>query len=133
MRAASSCSTAPQRQLARAFDSHARRLRPAPKFPHRMDLQLLLAAVAAPAQRQKRCDMVTLTLDKMAAGGIYDHLGGGFARYTVDERWLVPHFEKMLYDNALLTGAYLDALSGHAATTVTPASPARRATTSSRT
>ena len=46
--------------------------------------------------------MVTLTLDKMAAGGIYDHLAGGFARYSVDERWLVPHFEKMLYDNALL-------------------------------
>ena len=53
--------------------------------------------------------MVTLTLDKMAAGGIYDHLAGGFARYSVDERWLVPHFEKMLYDNALLTSAYLDA------------------------
>jgi uncharacterized protein YyaL (SSP411 family) len=53
--------------------------------------------------------MATLTLDKMAAGGIYDHLAGGFARYSVDERWLVPHFEKMLYDNALLTGAYLDA------------------------
>jgi uncharacterized protein YyaL (SSP411 family) len=45
----------------------------------------------------------------MAAGGIYDHLGGGFARYSVDARWLVPHFEKMLYDNALLAGAYLDA------------------------
>ena len=46
--------------------------------------------------------MVRLTLDRMAAGGIYDHLGGGFARYSVDDRWLVPHFEKMLYDNALL-------------------------------
>jgi hypothetical protein len=53
--------------------------------------------------------MVRLTLDRMAAGGIYDHLGGGFARYSVDARWLVPHFEKMLYDNALLAGAYLDA------------------------
>ena len=52
--------------------------------------------------------MVKLTLDKMAAGGIYDHLGGGFARYSVDARWLVPHFEKMLYDNALLAAAYLD-------------------------
>ena len=52
--------------------------------------------------------MVQLNLDKMARGGIYDHLGGGFARYSVDERWLVPHFEKMLYDNALLAGAYLD-------------------------
>jgi uncharacterized protein YyaL (SSP411 family) len=53
--------------------------------------------------------MVRLTLDRMAAGGIYDHLGGGFARYSVDARWLVPHFEKMLYDNALLADAYLDA------------------------
>ncbi len=53
--------------------------------------------------------MVRLTLDRMASGGIYDHLGGGFARYSVDARWLVPHFEKMLYDNALLTTAYLDA------------------------
>ena len=53
--------------------------------------------------------MVRLTLDRMAAGGIYDHLGGGFARYSIDARWLVPHFEKMLYDNALLTNAYFDA------------------------
>ena len=44
----------------------------------------------------------------MAAGGIYDHLGGGFARYSVDQRWLVPHFEKMLYDNALLAGTFVD-------------------------
>src|SRR6202007_2891487 len=53
---------------------------------------------------------VEITLDHICEGGIYDHLAGGFARYSVDERWLVPHFEKMLYDNALLTGAYLDAL-----------------------
>ena len=53
-------------------------------------------------------EMVRLNLVRMARGGIYDHLGGGFARYSVDERWLVPHFEKMLYDNALLSGAYLD-------------------------
>ena len=51
----------------------------------------------------------TTTLDRMAAGGIYDHLGGGFARYSVDARWLVPHFEKMLYDNALLAAAYVEA------------------------
>ena len=49
------------------------------------------------------------TLDKMARGGIYDHLGGGFARYSTDERWLAPHFEKMLYDNALLSSVYLEA------------------------
>jgi uncharacterized protein YyaL (SSP411 family) len=53
--------------------------------------------------------MVRHTLEKMARGGIYDHLGGGFARYSTDERWLVPHFEKMLYDNALLAGVYLEA------------------------
>jgi aryl-alcohol dehydrogenase-like predicted oxidoreductase len=52
--------------------------------------------------------MVTKTLDAMAAGGIYDHIGGGFARYSTDERWLVPHFEKMLYDNALLVKTYLE-------------------------
>ena len=53
--------------------------------------------------------MVRKTLDGMAAGGIYDHVGGGFARYSTDERWLVPHFEKMLYDNALLARTYLEA------------------------
>ncbi len=51
--------------------------------------------------------MITTTLDAMAAGGIHDQLGGGFARYSTDDEWLVPHFEKMLYDNALLTRAYL--------------------------
>ncbi|MDA1051122.1 MAG: thioredoxin domain-containing protein [Planctomycetota bacterium] len=79
----------------------------APKFPHSMDLQLLMR-VWFRARRDGVLDMVKLNLDKMARGGIYDHLAGGFARYTVDARWLVPHFEKMLYDNALLTGAYLD-------------------------
>ena len=52
--------------------------------------------------------MVTRTLDAMADGGIYDQLGGGFARYSTDAHWLVPHFEKMLYDNALLAHAYLE-------------------------
>ena len=56
--------------------------------------------------------MVTNTLDKMAAGGIYDQLGGGFHRYSVDERWLVPHFEKMLYDNALLDFELCRGVSG---------------------
>jgi uncharacterized protein len=96
------------RALSRAFDSRHGGFGSAPKFPHSMDLQLLLRLWKR-EPRQNLLDMVTLTLDKMAAGGIYDHLAGGFARYTVDERWLVPHFEKMLYDNALLTSAYLDA------------------------
>ena len=61
--------------------------------------------------------MVTTTLDGMAAGGMYDLVGGGFHRYSVDDRWLVPHFEKMLYDNALLASAYLHAwvVTGHRA------------------
>jgi uncharacterized protein YyaL (SSP411 family) len=95
-------------QLQRAFDRTFGGFGQAPKFPHPMDLQLLLAVYSRNKQ-PALLDMVRLTLDRMAAGGIYDHLGGGFARYSVDERWLVPHFEKMLYDNALLARAYLDA------------------------
>ncbi len=80
----------------------------APKFPHPFDLRVLLRSWKRfgnePALAQ-----VILTLDKMAGGGIYDHLGGGFHRYSTDARWLVPHFEKMLYDNALLVPAYLEA------------------------
>jgi uncharacterized protein len=71
----------------------------APKFPPSSSLDLLLA-------RGERA-VVERTLDAMAAGGIYDQLGGGFARYSVDAAWLVPHFEKMLYDNALLARTYL--------------------------
>jgi uncharacterized protein YyaL (SSP411 family) len=71
----------------------------APKFPPASALELLLARGVT--------DAVEVTLDAMAGGGIYDHAGGGFARYSVDDVWLVPHFEKMLYDNALLARAYL--------------------------
>jgi uncharacterized protein YyaL (SSP411 family) len=109
--------------LSRSFDPHHGGFGGAPKFPHPMDLRLLLRVWRreSPSPRMgegrgeglQRSDstlrIVTATLDKMAAGGIYDHLGGGFHRYSVDERWLVPHFEKMLYDNALLAGAYTDA------------------------
>ena len=80
----------------------------APKFPHSMDLRVLLRAWKRFGD-QDALDVVTLTLDKMAAGGIYDHLGGGFHRYSTDARWLAPHFEKMLYDNALLVPLYLEA------------------------
>ena len=79
----------------------------APKFPHPMNLNVLLRAWHR-WPRDGILEIVCRNLDKMAAGGIYDQLGGGFARYSVDERWLVPHFEKMLYDNALLAGSYLD-------------------------
>ena len=94
-------------RLASAFDSVHGGFGRAPKFPRPMDLQVLLRAWSR-ERRDDTLDMVRLTLDTMAAGGIYDHLGGGFARYSVDDRWLVPHFEKMLYDNALLADAYLD-------------------------
>jgi uncharacterized protein YyaL (SSP411 family) len=94
-------------KLERAFDFRNGGFGSAPKFPHAMDLQVLLRVWRRWPQ-EVLLDMVKLNLDKMARGGIYDHLAGGFARYSVDERWLVPHFEKMLYDNALLSGAYLD-------------------------
>lgn len=93
--------------LERSFDHRHGGFGSAPKFPHPMDLRLLLR-VWRREKKQGQLDMVRLTLDKMAAGGMYDQLGGGFHRYSVDERWLVPHFEKMLYDNALLTVCYLE-------------------------
>ncbi len=100
-------------QLQRAFDAQFGGFGRAPKFPHSIDLQVLLRAWSRNRQ-PALLNMVTYTLDQMARGGIYDHLAGGFARYSVDERWLVPHFEKMLYDNALLTSAYLEAFTATA-------------------
>lgn len=90
--------------LGTSFDTTWGGFGKAPKFPSSMNLELVLRAAVggAPGARQ----VVELSLDAMASGGIYDHLGGGFARYSVDERWLVPHFEKMLYDQALLTRLY---------------------------
>src|SRR5689334_9568970 len=75
--------------------------RGAPKFPQPMLLEFLWRAGQRTGEA-RYFNAVELTLERIAQGGIYDHLGGGFARYSVDERWLVPHFEKMLYDNALL-------------------------------
>ncbi|MBL8047021.1 MAG: thioredoxin domain-containing protein, partial [Anaerolineales bacterium] len=80
----------------------------APKFPPSMTLTFLLRQYAR-TKDPAALEAVELTLQKMANGGMYDQLGGGFHRYSVDERWLVPHFEKMLYDNALLSRVYLDA------------------------
>jgi uncharacterized protein len=87
------------------FDMHEGGLGGAPKFPQPMALEFLLRA----HHRGSRDTLhpVRMTLDKMARGGIYDQLGGGFHRYSVDAVWLVPHFEKMLYDNALLARVYL--------------------------
>jgi uncharacterized protein YyaL (SSP411 family) len=96
------------RVLERSFDPVHGGFGAAPKFPHPMDLRLLLNAWRR-RHDENVLRLVTHTLDKMAAGGMYDQLGGGFHRYSVDERWLVPHFEKMLYDNALLVPTYVDA------------------------
>ena len=90
--------------IARTFDTAHGGFGRAPKFPPASTLEFLLRR-ASP----KAMEMVTATLDGMAAGGMYDLVGGGFHRYSVDQRWLVPHFEKMLYDNALLAATYLHA------------------------
>jgi len=80
----------------------------APKFPMPVGFQFLMHFYALTGQ-EKALDAVTITLDKMANGGIYDQIGGGFSRYSTDEHWKVPHFEKMLYDNAQLVSLYATA------------------------
>jgi uncharacterized protein YyaL (SSP411 family) len=94
--------------LARSFDPQYGGFGQAPKFPRPMDIRLLLRAWKRFGD-DHALHMARTTLDRMAMGGIYDHLGGGFARYSTDERWFVPHFEKMLYDNALLATTYAEA------------------------
>ncbi len=94
--------------LRRSFDPQEGGFGPAPKFPAASTIELLLRLQTGRGD-EDALEMVRLTLDRMAAGGMYDLLGGGFHRYSVDARWLVPHFEKMLYDNALLASAYLHA------------------------
>src|SRR5258706_5196176 len=96
--------------FASAFDRDRGGLTGAPKFPHPDSLELLLRRFAAAGDRES-LDLATLTLRKMAQGGIYDQVGGGFARYSVDADWAIPHFEKMLYDNAWLLRLYADAWS----------------------
>jgi uncharacterized protein YyaL (SSP411 family) len=99
-------------QFARTFDAHEGGFGPAPKFPRPVALNLLTRFHARNPDTdsgQHALEMVSLTLRKMAAGGMHDHIGGGFHRYSVDGHWHVPHFEKMLYDQAQLASAYLDA------------------------
>ncbi len=95
-------------QFQQDFDAQHGGFGRAPKFPPSAGLSLLLRCYRRTGDRPT-LQMVTRTLDAMAAGGIYDHIGGGFARYSTDDRWLAPHFEKMLYDNALLATTYLEA------------------------
>ncbi|RIL02789.1 MAG: thioredoxin domain-containing protein, partial [Proteobacteria bacterium] len=100
------------REYSRVFDEQEGGFGSAPKFPQSLQISLLLRVLrrlAEPEEQKLARRMIELTLFKMARGGIYDQIGGGFHRYSTDERWLVPHFEKMLYDNALLSVTYLEA------------------------
>jgi uncharacterized protein len=90
------------------FDAQHGGFGTAPKFPHPSALDLLLE-VYLQTRQERLLTMVTTTLEHMGRGGVYDQIGGGFHRYSVDERWIVPHFEKMSYDNAGLLGNYLRA------------------------
>jgi uncharacterized protein YyaL (SSP411 family) len=100
-------------QLAASFDRDFGGFGGAPKFPHPTTIDRLLRTWRASAQDAEpdveALFMATLTLTRMAEGGIYDHLGGGFCRYSVDRYWQIPHFEKMLYDNGPLLAAYAEA------------------------
>jgi len=100
----------------RTFDTHTGGFGGAPKFP-RPSVHNFLLRYYARTHNQEALDMVLLTLGEMAKGGIDDQLGGGFHRYSVDDRWFVPHFEKMLYDQAQLAISYLEAyqITSHAA------------------
>ena len=106
-------------QLAQNFDASWGGFGQAPKFPHPTNLERLLRHWAATSNREhtdnRARDMLLTTLHAMASGGIYDQLGGGFCRYSVDEKWMIPHFEKMLYDNGPLLNLYSQAwqASGH--------------------
>ena len=93
---------------AEIFDPHQGGARRAPKFPSSVSTRFLLRFWKRSGQPEP-LEMALLTLRKMALGGIYDQVGGGFHRYSTDAQWLVPHFEKMLYDNALLVPAYVEA------------------------
>ena len=95
-------------QLAAGFDSISGGFGEAPKFPQEPILEFLLRAEDA-AWAPRAADMLESTLSAMAAGGIYDQIGGGFARYATDRAWVIPHFEKMLYNNAQLARIYLRA------------------------
>ena len=95
--------------LAKAFDTEWGGFGQAPKFPTTSHLELMLRAYMTTAGDGPKRILGT-TLDAMCSGGMYDHIGGGFARYSTDREWLVPHFEKMLYDQALLLGIYLKGL-----------------------
>lgn len=105
---ASLLENAAKKLIAQTDDQYGGLHRGQPKFPSPMNLEFLLRQYAQ-TDEKALLEVVTFTLRKMALGGIYDQIGGGFHRYSVDQRWLVPHFEKMLYDNAQLARVYLHA------------------------
>ncbi len=94
--------------LLQTFDAKQGGFGGAPKFPHPTEIEFCFEHFAATGN-QDALNVAITTLKKMASGGIYDHLGGGFARYSVDQYWIIPHFEKMLYDNGPLLRLYADA------------------------
>jgi len=120
--------------LSRAFGDLAGRFDPAhggfggaPKFPHSMDVSFLLRYHKRTGNAEA-LRMAVVSLDRMARGGLFDQIGGGFHRYSVDAQWLVPHFEKMLYDNALLARTYVEAAQAIAPLAPSPALPDGAAT-----
>jgi len=103
-----------RQQLEQSFDERHGGFGQAPKFPHPTSIEQLLrhwaSTVTAPDDPDQRAlHMAVFTLEQMARGGLYDQLGGGFCRYSVDDRWMIPHFEKMLYDNGALLALYGEA------------------------
>ncbi len=106
---------AARQQLEQQFDAHDGGFGNAPKFPHPTSIERLLrhwSASQSTGQEDKRAlHMALFTLERMARGGVYDQIGGGFCRYSVDKQWMIPHFEKMLYDNGPLLSLYAEAFA----------------------
>ena len=104
-----------RQQLEQSFDDRHGGFGQAPKFPHPTSIERLLRHWSATSRAgmadQRALHMAVFTLEQMALGGIYDQLGGGFCRYSVDDRWMIPHFEKMLYDNGALLALYAEAFA----------------------
>ncbi|TDJ64947.1 MAG: thioredoxin domain-containing protein [Proteobacteria bacterium] len=99
--------TSARQHMDRIFDHRLGGFGRAPKFPHPSNLERLLREfMRSDREDEQALNMVRVTLTRMAKGGIYDHLGGGFCRYSVDDQWMIPHFEKMLYDNGPLLALY---------------------------
>ena len=126
------CSSAPTAEFAAAFDARRGGFGDAPKFPRPSELLFLLREHARTGERRAARHGRSSTLRAMALGGMRDHLGGGFHRYSVDGDWRVPHFEKMLYDQAQLVLAYARGGAGHRRRVLSPTWRSTRSTTCAR-